>query len=54
VTDQTSSANQTTTNYSTIDLSYGVWIVIGQVGYQNKSGGTTATLTLIIVIVHMM
>ena len=44
-TNQTSAANQAYVNYSTINLSYGVWMVIGQIGYQNVTGGTTATLT---------
>jgi hypothetical protein len=45
-TNQTSITTQATTTYSTITLSYGVWMVIGQIGFQNITGGTTATLTI--------
>jgi hypothetical protein len=44
-TDNTSIGTGSVITYSTLDLSYGVWIVFGQIGYINASGGTSASIS---------
>ena len=45
-TDSTAITSGSNLTYSTIDLSYGVWMVFGQIGFQNLTGGTQATITV--------
>ena len=45
-TDSTAITSGSNLTYSTIDLSYGVWMVFGQIGLQNLTGGTQATMTV--------
>ena len=46
-TDLTSITSGSSVTYSTLNLSYGVWIVIGQIGYvnNNASGGASASIS---------